>query len=1255
MNTMLRHFVCLTLAIAGTTRAGGQEITGARKINATTVEVLLDNDRHVTLDFHGERIVRLFRDDAGGIARDPEAKPEARILHGEAREKVGKVEVSRDGDVVAVSTRHVSVRFEKGKMSVVDLTRGTVVIEEIAPPAIEKERVTLTLTENRDEYFYGGGVQNGRFSHKGSAIAIENQNSWTDGGVASPTPFFWSTRGYAIMWHTFAKGRYDFGAAEPGVVKLYHETGYMDLFIIVDEKPAGILDGLYLLTGKPVLLPKFGFYQGHLNAYNRDYWREDSTGTRFEDGKRYKESQKANDGIRESLNGEEGNYQFSARAVIDRYQANEMPLGWLLPNDGYGAGYGQEETLDGNIRNLARLGDYARARGVEIGLWTQSDLHPKEGVSALLQRDIVKEVRDAGVRVLKTDVAWVGAGYSFGLNGVNDAARIMNYYGNDSRPFIITLDGWAGTQRYAGVWTGDQTGGTWEYIRFHVPTYIGAGLSGQPNIMSDMDGIFGGKNPAVNPRDFQWKTFTPEQLNMDGWGTNEKYPHAMGEPTTSINRWYLKFKAELMPYTYSIAREAVDGLPMVRALFLEYPDAYTMGTATRYEFLYGPSFLVAPVYQATRPDEHGNDIRDGIYLPEGTWIDYFSGERHEGKRVLNNFDAPVWKLPLFVKEGAIVPVTYPHDNPSGIDRGTRVYELYPHGHTTFVEYDDDGVSGQYKEGKGTTTLVESMADERGHVTVTVHPTRGDFDGFTREKRTEFRVNVTAKPRKVTARVGGRRVKLNEVSSAEEFRERDDVYFYDHAPNLNRFATRGSDFEKMIITKNPRLLVKLAATDITARDVTLALDGFRFEPVDKLRVTGGPLAAPRAGETVATPHALTPTWERVTNADYYEIDFDGTRFSTIKDTALLFDGLTPETAYSFKLRAVNRDGHSPWTSLEATTLTNPLAFAIRDIVGEVSLPAQRGQGIANLFDFDENNLWHTRWDTTATSLDLVADLRTINRLEKLHYLPRAGWSNGTILAGTISHSLDKENWTEAGSFDWQQRETVNPFTFDEQPTARYVKLHVTRSRGGFGSGRELYIFKVPGTESLLPGDINRDRRVDENDLVSYRNYTGLRRGDADFDGYVSHGDINRNGLIDAHDISVAAAPPGTRGNLAGKIEIRAAKSRYRAGEIVEVRVRGIDLRDVNAFSFALPYDERDYTFVGVQPLALRAMEDFTNDRLHANGQKALYPTFVNVGEQETLQGTLDLCILKFKAARDVTFNLEAIDGLLVDKSPRSIPF
>ncbi len=385
--------------------------------------------------------------------------------------------------------------------------------------------------------------------------------------------------------------------------------------------------------------------------------------------------------------------------------------------------------------NLKSLADYARKNGVEIGLWTQSDLHPKPEISALLQRDIVKEVRDAGVRVLKTDVAWVGSGYSFGLNGITDVAQIMTYYGNNSRPFIISLDGWAGTQRYAGIWSGDQTGGVWEYIRFHIPTYIGSGLSGQPNICSDMDGIFGGKNPLVNVRDFQWKTFTPMELNMDGWGANGKYPHAFGEPYTSINRWYLKLKSELLPYAYSIAEESVSGLPMIRAMFLEYPNPYTLGKATQYQFLYGPYFLVAPFTRKPGRIRRGMTSAMAFTCRKGSGLIISPGICMRGGKIYNDVDAPLWKLPVFVKNGAIIPMANPSNNVSEINPNLRIYELYPHGSTSFATYDDDGVTEEYRTGRGVRTLVESRVDGKNNVTVTIHPAVGDFDGFQKKKAT----------------------------------------------------------------------------------------------------------------------------------------------------------------------------------------------------------------------------------------------------------------------------------------------------------------------------------------------------------------------------------------------------------------------------------------------------------------------------------------------------------------------------------------
>lgn len=1244
-------------------------VISAKKIGSTVIEVLLSDNQRFIFDFYSDQIFRFFQDNSGGVMRDPEANPEAKILVNNPRKTVSKLALIDENNSIIISTSNIKIQIDKydGLLKVINPANNIPILEQASPILFQKDNVTISLKEQTQEYFYGGGIQNGRFSHKGKTIAIENQNRWTDAGVASPAPFYWSTQGYGFMWHTFKKGKYDFGDKEKGLVRLSHETNYLDVFFMVGNGAVPLLNDYYQLTGNPVLLPKFGFYEGHLNAYNRDFWKEDTTGILFEDGKRYKESQKDNNGIKESLNGEKNNYQFSARGVIDRYKENDMPLGWLLPNDGYGAGYGQTETLDGNIKNLKDLGNYARKNGVEIGLWTQSDLHPKSEVSALLQRDILKEVKDAGVRVLKTDVAWVGAGYSFGLSGINDVAQIMSKFGNDARPFIISLDGWAGTQRYAAIWSGDQTGGVWEYIRFHIPTYLGAGLSGLPNIASDMDGIFGGKNPVVNTRDFQWKTFTPMQLNMDGWGLNEKYPQALSEPTTSINRNYLKLKSQLIPYTYSVARAAVNGLPIVRAMFLEYPNAYTYGSATKYQFFYGPNFIIAPIYQATKMDTKGNDIRNTIYLPPGIWIDYFTGETYSGNCILNNFNSPIWKLPVFVKSGSIIPMTNPNNNVSQIDNKHRIYEIYPYGKSSFTEYDDDGTTEQYKEGKGVYTLIESEVNKNGDEIIIIHPAKGDFTGLVKEKTTEFKINVTAKPKGLSAKIGNKEIKLAEVRSIDVFLRGDNVYFYDASPNLNKFATKGSDFEKVMITKNAQVLVKVSATDITMNQVRLRIKGFKFDPADKNRISSGSLAVPaHAGVTDNNiePYVVKPTWQKVDHADYYELDFNGMRYTTIKDTSLAFEGLQAETGYSFKLRAVNKDGYSSWTDFNVTTKSNPLKFAIQGIVADTRAESQRSAGIDKLFDFEESDMWQTRRDVKSVPFDIIMDLKSLNQLDKFNYLPLhmgRGNVNGTLLKGKVFYSSSKEDWIEAGSFEWANSDEIKIFNFTDHPLARYLKITVTNGVGDIGSGRELYVFKVPGTESYLPGDINNDHLIDKNDLTAYMNYTGLRKGDADFEGYVSNGDINKNGLIDAFDISVVATQldggvdGGNIDKVSGKLEISTEKQEYNKDEVIEIKVKGIELKSVNALSFALPYSLQDYEFLGVKILNMNRMENLTYDRLHTSAEKALYPTFINIGNKEPLVGNMDLFLLMLKAKHKVIFNLKPINGYLVDKNLNTVIF
>ena len=205
--------------------------------------------------------------------------------------------------------------------------------------------------------------------------------------------------------------------------------------------------------------------------------------------------------------------------------------GWMLVNDGYGCGY----------ENLAETAQGLQQRKMQLGLWTEDGL------------DKLADQVKAGQRVAKLDVAWVGAGYRFALDGCKDAVR--RHRGQQHGPRLhLDPRELGGTQRCGVQWSGDQTG-SWEYIRWQIPTYAGASMSGLAYATGDVDGIFGG-SPQTYARDLQWKMFLPVTMTMDGWAASDKQPCRYGEPYTSINRKYLKLHESLLPYIYTYAHEA---------------------------------------------------------------------------------------------------------------------------------------------------------------------------------------------------------------------------------------------------------------------------------------------------------------------------------------------------------------------------------------------------------------------------------------------------------------------------------------------------------------------------------------------------------------------------------------------------------------------------------------------------------------------------------------------------------------------------
>ena len=578
------------------------------------------------------------------------------------------------GKYYELKSRDCKLRVYKAplRFALYDVT-GTHLVWADSKPISFGAKTTQTMISRPDEYFYGCGMQNGYFSHKGNDILIEKGNGWDAGGRANPAPFYMSTAGYGVFRNTFDVGVYSF----KDTLKLSHNEDRFDAFYFYGPSLKKILDGYTKITGRPFLMPRWALSMGDANCYNRGmkgYATRNYTGS-----------------------GINGTTPDVIKLVADKYVDNNMPRGWILPNDGYGCGY---VKLDSTVAELHKRGFYT-------GLWTENGIEK-----------IAKEVGQYGTRLCKLDVAWVGPGYKFALDACKSAYNGIEDNSN-ARGFVWSVMGWAGTQKYSTVWSGDQSG-NWEYIRFHIPTVIGSGLSAQNAATGDVDGIFGGSD-STYVRDLQWKCFTPVFMVMSGWAKKDKQPYIYGEPYTSINRKYLELKMRLTPYMYTYCAQAHEtGVPTTRAMVLEFPDdVVTHGKQTQYQFMNGEWFLVAPVYKSEAK-------RDSIYLPKGTWYDYWNGKAYTGNTWLNNYPAPLAKLPVFVKAGAIIPM-YPkmeYDRQRKADSLTL--DIYPYKQSSFNMYEDDGITRDYRKGAFAKTLIEVNA--ANNVQVNIHAAIGNYDG-----------------------------------------------------------------------------------------------------------------------------------------------------------------------------------------------------------------------------------------------------------------------------------------------------------------------------------------------------------------------------------------------------------------------------------------------------------------------------------------------------------------------------------------------
>jgi len=323
----------------------------------------------------------------------------------------------------------------------------------------------------------------------------------------------------------------------------------------------------------------------------------------------------------------------------------------------------------------------------------------------------------------------------------------------DQRPFVLTRATYAGGQRYAATWTGDNSA-TWNHLRLTTPMLENLGLSGFGMSGADGGGFIGTPTPELLTKWTEVATFQPIDRNHSEKGTPHREPWVHGPEQEDIRRRYIEERYKLMPYLYTAVEEmSRTGVPVLRPLFLEFPDAtadkHPLDLDTGNEFLFGSDLLVAPPPFPEKPDDYV------LKFPPGDWYDYWSGERLH--RATASSAAPMQAsvhptlevLPVFVREGAILPMQPLTQSTNEVPQGPLLLRIYPGRDCKGSLYQDDGKSMAYKHGE---FLRMQFTCEVAADAVKVHI--GPHEGSYHPWWSDLRLEVYGQKSNATYRVAG---------------------------------------------------------------------------------------------------------------------------------------------------------------------------------------------------------------------------------------------------------------------------------------------------------------------------------------------------------------------------------------------------------------------------------------------------------------------------------------------------------------------
>lgn len=515
---------------------------------------------------------------------------------------------------------------------------------------------------------------------------------------------------YGIFADNTYKTTFDFGAENSEYYYIEHENGKLDYYVITGDTPSDIIKKYTDFTGKTPLYQRW-IYGSHQSRWG--YFTQEQI---LELALEFEKHEIPCDVIHMDIDYMDGYRVFT-------FDNNKFPNVKAMSEELAKKGIKLISIIDPGVKKDEeysvynegmKMNAFARDKDgnvYENAVWPGTSVFPdftKEGVRNWWGEKM-KILLDNGIRGIWNDMN-EPASFNGPLpmdvqfdEGTHD--KVHNVYGhlmakatyegllkndNNRRPFVLTRASYAGSQKYCGGWTGDNHS-IWSHISLSLEQICNLSMSGMAMCGSDIGGFGSNVTKELLIRFYEASVFAPFFRNHSALGTHHQEPWVFDDETTDAIRKTIQLRYKFIPYIYDLARECeMTGAPIIRPLVYEYPHDKKVRNMSD-EYMLGKFVLVAPV---TTP---GKEARE-VYLPEGEWYDYYTNEKYIGGKYILA-DAPLDKVPLFIKAGAIIPVAKGKIRSTEDITPDNTEILTYNGVGQFVHYEDDNETIAYKEGK----------------------------------------------------------------------------------------------------------------------------------------------------------------------------------------------------------------------------------------------------------------------------------------------------------------------------------------------------------------------------------------------------------------------------------------------------------------------------------------------------------------------------------------------------------------------------